>query len=219
MLAPVKALIIDSGAAIAGSYRYKLWRTWDYDLMPTAWVMLNPSTADATVDDPTIRRCMAFSRRWGAGGIIVVNLFALRATDPADLLRAARAGTDPIGPENDRHLLDVFPACDVVIAAWGAHAMAKDRAKAVLSLVPETMELSCLGTTKAGYPRHPLYVSADCPLIEMKTRSNLCAARSPRGCQCTLVVGHIGYHASGAIRWWCEPETVPETLERKARRG
>ena len=168
MLAPMKTHLVDSGAAIDGPYRYKLWRTWDYDLMPTAWVMLNPSTADATADDPTIRRCMAFSRRWGAGGIIVVNLFALRATAPAELLRAARAGIDPIGPENDRHLLDVFPACDVIIAAWGAHAMAKDRAKAVLPLVPENMELSCLGTTKDGYPRHPLYVSADFPLIEMK---------------------------------------------------
>src|SRR5262245_19133112 len=84
-----------------GLYRYWLTRTWDNSLRRVCWVMLNPSTADAEQDDPTIRRCVGFARSWGAGGIIVVNLFAFRASDPKALLRAA----DPVGPDNDGHIL------------------------------------------------------------------------------------------------------------------
>jgi hypothetical protein len=82
-----------------GTYRYRLGRRWAEGPVDV-WIMLNPSTADATVDDRTIRRCMEFSRRWGAGALVVGNLFALRATDPAELVRHP----DPIGPDNDEHL-------------------------------------------------------------------------------------------------------------------
>src|SRR4028119_2392792 len=82
------------------TYRYALWRTWDAARPPVAFVLLNPSTADARRDDPTIRRCANFARTWGFGGLEVVNLFAFRATHPTDLKCAA----DPVGPQNDVHL-------------------------------------------------------------------------------------------------------------------
>ncbi len=143
-----------------GVYRYRLWRIWDQDLAPTAFVMLNPSTADATVDDPTIRRCMGFARSWGAGGIVVVNLFAYRATDPADLVRALRARHHIRGPERDAHLRAVFSVVDTVVCAWGAHHLAEAVAPEVLGLVPKGIQVSCLGRTKEGHPRHPLYLAA-----------------------------------------------------------
>lgn len=88
-----------AGISECGTYRYWLCREWSPGLDSLVWLMLNPSTADATQDDPTIRRCMGFARRWGYGGITVVNLYAYRATNPRDLLTAA----DPVGPENDRY--------------------------------------------------------------------------------------------------------------------
>jgi hypothetical protein len=146
-----------------GTYRYRLWRVWDHDRHPMAVVMLNPSTADAMVDDPTIRRCMAFARRDGAGGIVVVNLFAFRATDPKVLTAAHRKGVDVRGPERNGHLRDAFAVADVVLCAWGAHPLAAEAASEVLALVPPHLEACCLGRTRDGYPRHPLYLAADTP--------------------------------------------------------
>ena len=146
-----------------GLYRYELWRdTSGFEcegLM--AFVMLNPSTADASKDDPTIRRCMDFARRHHCDRMAVVNLFAYRATDPTALVRAA----DPVGPENDAHLRGVLSQADVVVAAWGAHKMvahAGARVALVRSLARD--RLRCLGTTSAGHPRHPLYLPATAPL-------------------------------------------------------
>src|SRR5262245_13227298 len=98
-----------------GRYRYALTRTWGDPKKVVCWVMLNPSTADADQDDPTIRRCLGFSRAWGAGGLVVVNLFALRATDPDQL----RIAADPVGPDNDSHL-STAAFGRLVVAAWGA---------------------------------------------------------------------------------------------------
>lgn len=155
-----------------GLYRYSLTRGWDMD-RPRPWVtfvMLNPSTADALVDDPTIRRCMRFARDWGFGGVEVVNLFAYRATDPSDLHDAAGAGIDPVGPDNYQALNDALMRRTVV--AWGAHPMASHRVDDLLlrcdgiNLLRATPQpLWCLGTTKSGAPRHPLYVRADQPAI------------------------------------------------------
>jgi hypothetical protein len=121
--------------------------------------MLNPSTADAVRDDPTIRRVIAFTRAWGFGWLVVVNLFALRATDP----RALTGPGDPIGPLCDpglRHWLEVG---SVRVAAWGAlRAPLRPRALAVLGMTEQPW--SCLGVTRDGSPRHPLYVSGDTPL-------------------------------------------------------
>ena len=140
-----------------GLYRYRLTRAWDGGLVgarpAVTWVMLNPSTADHQADDPTIRRCVAFAKTWGYGGIEVVNLFALRATDPAELLRHA----DPVGLENDEHLRVVASdAGRLIVCAWGAHRAAKARGAQVLALLGATAR--CLRRTKSGAPEHPLYL-------------------------------------------------------------
>jgi hypothetical protein len=116
--------------------------------------MLNPSTADAARDDPTVRRCIGFARSWGYGGLEVVNLFAYRATDPRALRRAA----DPVGPANRRHIAAAIANARLVIAAWGADATAGDAAARLRAL--SRRELRCLGLTRSGAPRHPLYVRA-----------------------------------------------------------
>lgn len=140
-----------------GRYRWWLRRSWKTggDGKVVCFVMLNPSTADALVDDPTIRRCMGFVRAWGYSTLSVRNLFALRATDPADLLKA----NEPTGgPRGD---LEISAACtaDLVIAAWGA-SVPFGREKEALSLL-SAKPLYCLGKTKQGKPRHPLYVRGD----------------------------------------------------------
>ncbi len=143
-------------------YRYQLARTWNPhpgQLIMT-WVMLNPSTADAFEDDPTIRRCMGFAKREGFDGIEVVNLFAYRATDPKviqDLpLEIA------VGPDNDDYIRDTLARSHMVVGAWGANPT-RGRAKVVYEAVMENMLVTgfyCLGRTKDGSPRHPLYVKA-----------------------------------------------------------
>lgn len=143
-------------------YRYLLTRTWDARRLPVVWVMLNPSAADAFTDDPTIRRCVRFAARLGAGGIIVVNLFAYRAADPAVLSRAA----DPVGELNDEYLREAAqPGGRLIIGAWGMHGGLRGRAAAVTRmLAAQGAQLHCLGTTSQGHPRHPLYLPASTPL-------------------------------------------------------
>lgn len=155
-----------------GMYRYQLGRTWD-DGPIARFIMLNPSTADSEVDDPTIRRCIAFAKREGAGAISVVNLFAFRATKPADMMKAP----DPVGPENNDHLREwvghEFGFAKLVIAAWGANPFAEKRFKQIQDRgVLETKYWQCLGKTKEGHPRHPLYVKGDTPLIPLQSKSN-----------------------------------------------
>lgn len=147
-----------------GLYRYGLTRAWHRAPALVTFVMLNPSTADAAEDDPTIGRCIGFARTWGFGGISVVNLYALRSTDPKGLWAAA----DPVGPENDRHLSVAAALASTseapVVAAWGANAR-PDRVSHVAALFKRLgTPLHALGTTKAGQPRHPLYLRADSPL-------------------------------------------------------
>jgi hypothetical protein len=138
-------------------YRYLLWRTWDEPRGSCLFVMLNPSTADERVLDPTLRRCLGFAQAWGFGGFQVANLFALRSTDPAGL----RAVEDPEGPENDRHLLEAARACGgIVVCAWGVHGEYRDRAAAVEQLLLPHADLVALRLTKAGHPSHPLYLPA-----------------------------------------------------------
>lgn len=153
-----------SGAVISpcGLYRYRLYRRWAHGA-PMLFVMLNPSTADATEDDPTIRRCIGFAKREGMPAIEVVNLFAYRATDPADLAKAA----DPVGPENTRHILEAAIAAGRVVAAWGKSVPSRLRARPaqILALLSNRASVYAIG--KAGEPpaaRHPLYLRADAPL-------------------------------------------------------
>ena len=142
-----------------GLYRYALLRRWADDGPVATFVMLNPSTADATVDDPTIRRCVGFATSWGCAALHVLNLYAFRATKPADLWKAG----DPIGPENHqllmRHVLASRIRQDPLVVAWGAHARPERVAEFVYSLGVWKDHLSCLGVTKAGAPRHPLYIA------------------------------------------------------------
>ncbi|MFC7231619.1 DUF1643 domain-containing protein [Saliphagus sp. GCM10025308] len=136
-------------------YRYRLWRTWDTSKPTLAFLMLNPSTADATEDDPTIRRCLGFAKEWDYGSLAVVNLFALRSPDPA----ALREHADPVGPENDDHLQAVCEEVETVVAAWGANGSLQGRASEVARLLEGN--LHALDTTKNGHPVHPLYQPAD----------------------------------------------------------
>jgi hypothetical protein len=136
-------------------YRYELTRRWT-DGPTVAFVMLNPSTADDQTDDATIRRCIGYARRWGYGTLRVVNLFALRATDPARL----RLAEDPVGPDNDAHVLAVATEADRVVAAWGAHGCYLQRDRRVLAMLGTIGDVFCLGMTKAGQPKHPLRLSA-----------------------------------------------------------
>jgi hypothetical protein len=141
-------------AEMDGPYRYALGRTWAPGPR-VCWVMLNPSTADATHDDPTIRRCIGLSRAWGYGALVVVNLFALRATDPSDLYRAK----DPTGLLNDEVILREAKAAARVVAAWGAHGGYLSRGAQVRDLLLlHGLSIDCLGLTNAGHPRHPLYL-------------------------------------------------------------
>jgi hypothetical protein len=142
-----------------GRYRYRLWRTWDRALPRVAFVMLNPSTADHRIDDPTIRRCIGFARQWGYGSLSVVNLFAYRSALPAALARVA----DPVGPDNDRHLRAACGRARDVVVAWGVHGRLLDRDRAVIELLARGRRepLLCLGTTRDGHPRHPLYLPRD----------------------------------------------------------
>jgi hypothetical protein len=148
-----------------GRYRYRLDRWWGTGPR-LVWVMLNPSTADADVDDPTIRRCVAFARRDGYTGITVVNLCAWRATDPQDLVTARSEREDIHGPDNDRHLAELVAPDSV--AAWGATGMGLVAAAALHRFPP----LRCLGVTKAGWPRHPLYVPSDAAFVPWRHPSS-----------------------------------------------
>lgn len=144
-----------------GKYRWTLARIWDEAKPQIAFVGLNPSTASHDVDDPTIRRCIDFASRWGFGTYIMLNLFAYRSTDPAGL----RLVEDPVGACNDECIELVTRDVDCVVVAWGAHShpLLKSRAEHVLSLIPNP---KCLGTTKGGSPRHPLYVPGNTELVK-----------------------------------------------------
>jgi len=154
-------------AVIHGVYRYQLTRIWDAEGDRAVFVMLNPSTADAREDDPTIRRCVGFSRSWGLGGIVVVNLFGLRATDPTELLTAA----DPVGPENENWVRQTLRyEAGQVVCAWGAHPAVGERGKAFEVLAAQCeRELWCLGKTAAGAPEHPLYLPTETGLWQYAT--------------------------------------------------
>ena len=161
MPAPASAVISE-----CGRYRYVLTRRWCNDGDPLMFVMLNPSTADAEQDDPTIRKCIGFARRHAYPGIVVCNLFAWRATDPKDLHRALLRGEDIIGPINHDYLVGQAETAADIVLAWGAHA---DDHQAVVGGLLGTLheyraKFRTLGVTKWGHPRHPLMVPYSQPL-------------------------------------------------------
>lgn len=170
----VRYLEADAHISADGVYRYWLSRRWQEPERQRTMVVvgLNPSTADATKDDPTIRRCVGFAKREGCGKLVMVNLFALRSTDPDGLLRHP----DPIGPENGQTLNAWIHPRFLCVAAWGAHPLAFERG---IRIVQSYDLLRCFGVTKSGAPRHPLYVKADEPLRELRYERVLARGESP----------------------------------------
>lgn len=152
-----------------GNYRYTLGRQWA-EARALDIIMLNPSTADAALDDPTIRRCIGFAKRDGFGGIRVMNLFAYRSSSPAEML----AQLDPWGRDNSGHLREMLigaaRANAPVLAAWGVHGV-RGMAKWVQDHARHYgARLVCLGRTNGGHPRHPLYVRGDQPFVDLRVR-------------------------------------------------
>ena len=140
-------------------YRYRLWRVWNPDRPSVTFVMLNPSTADANVDDPTVKRCIGYALNWRYGGVYVLNLFALRSTDPLQLTISREQA---IGPNNDDHLKGITGDC---VVAWGNWGRVHARSKEVAPWLPNA---KCFGLTKAGEPMHPLYLHSTMPLVAWK---------------------------------------------------
>ena len=136
-------------------YRYSLTRVWDPTAQRVVFVMLNPSTATEVQNDPTIHRCEQRARSLGFGGFRAVNIFALRATDPRDM----KAADDPEGPDNINALIEAATWADTIIAAWGVHGEHRAQGPAIAAkLHAAGHALNHLGLTKAGHPRHPLYL-------------------------------------------------------------
>jgi hypothetical protein len=152
--------ILDASRA----YRYRLERRVGDSPRTCLFVMLNPSTADETQDDPTIRRCIAFAKREGCGRLVVCNLYALRATNPREL----RSAPDPRGPDNGRHIAQAAVEADLAILAWGGNHLKDAEPHRIKALVSDAVPTYVLRWTKGGDPGHPLYVPADAPLIPLR---------------------------------------------------
>ena len=139
-------------------YRYLLKHTWEshFALRLCTWIGLNPSVADETRLDPTLRRIREFSMAWGYNGFVTTNLFALVSTDPKRLYTEP----DPIGPENDGYILRAVCESELVVVSWGTLGRLRNRCTGVLKILSE-VDLYCLKRTKDGYPSHPLYVASE----------------------------------------------------------
>ncbi len=147
-----------------GRYRYNLKRWWDEGLGTVAFVGLNPSTADDAEDDPTIRRCIGFAQDWGFGGLVMLNLFAWRATNPREMIAACHS----IGMPNNDVILREAKRCSQVICCWGVNGSYKNRAYCVVKMLADHgVDLHCLGMTRSGQPKHPLYLKKDTERVSM----------------------------------------------------
>lgn len=170
-------------ASIDGEFRYRLVRDWSPEparspsgvvslrqVRSVTWCMLNPSTADGTQDDPTVRKCIGFSTRWGFNRLVIVNLFAFRATAPTCL----DGSMEQVGSRNDEHIIEAVREADMVVCAWGAHGKRfPSRVLEVRELVDESAArgdqfgrqpaVGCLGLTADGQPRHPLMLGYGTP--------------------------------------------------------
>ncbi len=153
-------------------YRYSLSRIWDREKENVLFIMLNPSTADAYKLDPTIKRCEGFAKEWGYGAIHIVNLFAIRATDPKKMI----SHPDPIGNRNDTHIIGSARAAHLIIAAWGNNpnkTRFKKRAEHIIDKITEWRDIHCLTITKDGEPSHPLYLPSELkPIIYRRKRDD-----------------------------------------------
>jgi hypothetical protein len=140
------------------NYRYVLRRSWNANLRGLVnFIMLNPSTADDVFDDPTIRRCIGFAKRWGFSGLVVTNLFAYRATHPADLYKAAVRSMDlAIGADNYHYIGSAAEEAESIVCAWGNRGSLRGRDLQVTSALQIGYDLLCIGRTALGNPLHPV---------------------------------------------------------------
>ncbi|HTY56521.1 MAG TPA: DUF1643 domain-containing protein [Candidatus Binataceae bacterium] len=163
-----------------GRYRYRLTRQWRRSRSaPLTFILLNPSTADATRDDPTIRRCVGFAKARGYCAMTVVNLFTLRSTDPSGLYLAG----DPVGPRGDAHIERAIADSAEVIVGWGAHGDLLNRGKAVMDRFRDC-NLLAFGLTRNRQPRHPLYLPNSAPIFSLRALlDQILAADFENGCQ------------------------------------
>ena len=151
-------MIKDAIISDCGKYRYNLLRYWDTNKPYVMFVMLNPSIADARIDDSTITRCMKYALFWGYGGIVVCNLFAFRGAKPEDML----AAEDPIGSDNDHILSEQAQDAEIIVCAWGTDGSYLNRSKEVVKILKTSgTPLNFLKLTKSGEPGHPLYLKAN----------------------------------------------------------
>jgi len=141
------------------NFRYTLERIWDDEKPYVNFIGLNPSTADAYEDDPTIRRCISFAKDWKYGGLVMTNLFSYRATHPEDMMKLDH---DAIGERNNGYIKSCANNAGLVIASWGIHGGHLERDERVLNMLASiSVQPYCLGVTKGGFPRHPLYIKSD----------------------------------------------------------
>ena len=146
-------------------YRYALWREWNTNKKTCVFIGLNPSTADETEDDPTLRRCINFAKNWGFGKCVIVNLFAYRATDPSELKNQAK----PVGYKNNQQIKTQCSQADLVVVAWGNQGCYKKRDEKVRKLL-KGIPLKCFKITSKGQPAHPLYQAKNTQLIHYENR-------------------------------------------------
>lgn len=157
----MNGLLVNKNATFSDcrKYRYALSRTWNGKKKTILFIGLNPSTANEKIDDPTIRRCINYAQNWGYGSLLMVNLFAYRATMPSELKNVK----NPIGNDNDLHIIELSKKADIAVAAWGNEGTLLNRDKEVKKILPNLM---CLKINKSGQPAHPLYQKKDLKLIK-----------------------------------------------------
>ena len=157
----MNGLLVNKNATFSDcrKYRYALSRTWNGKKKTILFIGLNPSTANEKIDDPTIRRCINYAQNWGYGSLLMVNLFAYRATLPSELKNVK----NPIGNDNDLQIIELSKKADIAVAAWGNEGTLLNRDKEVKKILPNLM---CLKINKSGQPSHPLYQKKDLKLIK-----------------------------------------------------
>ncbi|MCQ5657064.1 DUF1643 domain-containing protein [Escherichia coli] len=155
-------MIKDAIFSLCGKYRYSLSRVWDDSKPYTLFIGLNPSYADAENDDRTLSRCISFAKNWSYGGVYMANLFAFVHTQRFEIMKAA----DPVGADNDSHLIRLIGNAGLIVAAWGNEGRYLKRSSVVRQLLPaNTM---CFALNATGEPKHPLYMKNDSVLIPLR---------------------------------------------------
>lgn len=173
-----KYLVSSAEISACGRYRHSLLRVWDDVSYACLFVLLNPSTADGSVDDPTVRKCVGFAKEFGCGAMEIVNLFDYRATRPLELFKVWERSpwTDvyPVSPDWRRHFEYAVQRSEMTVVGWGAHGKLADRDRDVMNLLKDFgVEPQCLAVNKDRTPKHPLYVGYGTELKSYSGRPEL----------------------------------------------